>query len=598
MGPQLLACEQMHAEKYREPNESFRESQNRVASALKDDDGHFRRLKQYFGDQWFMPAGRVQSAMGSLRNVTGYNCFVSETIDDSMVDGDNAIMKIATKAAATMRKGGGIGYNFGTLRPRGARITKLHSSSSGPVSMMGIFNATCLTISSSGHRRGAQMGVLPIWHPSVEEFIRCKHPPEAAMPILEALDNCEPGSEEWGKWYQALQAVMPLTGFNISLGITDDFMEALENGDREYPLRFGGKVYDVVDPQALWELVMRSTWDYADPGVLFIDTINRMNNLRYCEVIAASNPCGEQPLPPNGACLLGSYNLVKFIHQRSDGSYYFSFDQLIEATPDIVRAMDNVVDRTSYPLREQEIEAKNKRRMGLGVTGLANALEACGHPYGSQGFLQMEDNILSTIAEQTYRASMDLADEKGAFPMFDADRYCESEFLNANFDSEFIDEIHKRGVRNSHLTSIAPTGTISFTADNVSSGCEPVFAYSTNRKVKTEDGDKIVELPDYGRRVFGVDGKRAEEVTVAEHLDVLSVAANRVDSAVSKTLNVPPSTPWEDFKGIYREAWRRGVKGCTTFTPGGRKAGILTSNDEQTEAACRIDPETGRRECD
>lgn len=598
MGPTVVACDQMHAEKYRAPGESYREAGSRWAGALKDDDRHFQRLRDIHGEMRFLAAGRVQAAMGSPRAVTPYNCFVSDIIDDSMVDGDRSIMNMATKAAATMRKGGGIGYSFGTLRPRGAGIAKLQSSSSGPISMMGIYDATCLTISSSGHRRGAQMGVLPIWHPDIEEFIRAKHPPKEAEPILEALDASEPGSEEWERWYQALQAVLPLTGFNVSVGVTDDFMEALTSGADEYPLRFGGKTYSTVNPAALWELLMRSTWDYAEPGVLFLDTINRMNNLWYCEEIFATNPCGEQPLPPNGACLLGSFNLTRYMHQRTDGSWYLSDDHLREDIPDVVRAMDNVVDRATYPLREQEIEAHSKRRMGLGVTGVANAFEAMALPYGSPGFLEMEAHVLDIIRDDTYRASVKLAEEKGSFPMFDADRYLQGEFVET-LPEDVRDGIKRHGIRNSHLTSIAPTGTISYCADYVSSGIEPVFAVHQKRKVKTATGSKEVIVEDYGHRVFGVEPRSAMEASIDDHLGVLLTAAARVDSAVSKTVNVPADTPWDDFSGIYRRAWEGGAKGCTTYQVGGRRAGILSeATEEEVESACRIDPATGRRECD
>lgn len=338
-GPQSAYSSQIHQEKYRLPNETFRDAMGRVASALKDSDAHYHAFREALLDMRFMPAGRVQAAMGSPKAVTPYNCYVSGSIPDSFVDRENdqqsSIMHRAEQAASTMRMGGGIGYDFSTLRPAGALINKLQSRSSGPLGFMPIFNEVCKATSSAGNRRGAQMGVLRVDHPDVHAFIAAKHNSDA------------------------------LTGFNISVAVTDEFMEALA-AKRPFDLRFGGSVYSTVDPVELWETLMRSTWDWAEPGVLFIDTINRMNNLWYCETIAATNPCGEQPLPPFGACLLGSFNLVRYLTKQNDGSYSFDWDQLRADIPAVVRAMDNVVDRAIYPLPEQRQEALNKRRMGLG----------------------------------------------------------------------------------------------------------------------------------------------------------------------------------------------------------------------------------------
>jgi len=559
-GPRSLFSDQLHAEKYRGPGEGFKEAMNRVASATTDGTTHFKTFRDILLDQRFMPGGRVQAAMGATKVVTPYNCYVSGTIEDSFVEGHGSIMRRATQAAQTMRMGGGIGYDFSTLRPNGAHIRKLGSKSSGPVSFMEIYDAICRCVASSGHRRGAQMGVLRIDHPDIEEFIHAK------------------------------QNEHHLTGFNISVGITDDFMECLDQG-RPFPLRFEGQTYSEVDPQALWDMLMRSTWDWAEPGVLFLDTINRMNNLWYCEKIAATNPCGEQPLPPYGACLLGSFNLAAYV---TDG--VMDRTQLFEDVAPVVRAMDNVIDRATYPLWEQEQEAKSKRRMGLGITGAANAIEALGFPYGTAGFCDELESILLDINVAAYLASTELAREKGPFKLFEAEPYLDSGFMELMPD--FVrEEILSSGIRNSHLTSIAPTGTISMTADNVSSGIEPVFAYQTQRKVNMEGGQQEVLVSDFGVEHFGVQGKRAQDVSVDEHLNVLLAATRHVDSAVSKTLNVPPTTPWDDFKQIYVKAWEGGAKGCTTYTPGGRREGILKATDDDA-AACRIDLETGRRECD
>lgn len=584
MGPKVEACEQVHAMKYRQPGETFRDAMNRVAGALQDSPAHYHAFRDILLEMRFMPAGRIQAAMGSSREVTPYNCYVSGTIPDSFTTRDNpeqsSIMDRAWEAAHTMRMGGGIGYDFSTLRPRGALIKKLSSHSSGPLSFMKIFNEVCLCTSSAGHRRGAQMGVLRVDHPDILEFISAKHDNET------------------------------LTGFNISVGVTDEFMEALARKGT-FQLRFGGELYREIDAEELWERLMQSTWDWAEPGVLFIDTINKTNNLYYCETIAATNPCGEQPLPPFGACLLGSFNLVKYLTRRVipfDGptrggsiGYSFDFDQLAEDIPHVVRALDNVVDRARYPLPQQEREAKSKRRMGLGVTALANCAEVMGMPYGSPAFLAFEERLLSFIANQAYRASAQLASEKGAFELYDEERYLASAYVN-RLDGETRELIRRHGVRNSHLTSIAPTGTISFAADNVSGGIEPMFSEWTQRPVNTPDGQMIVDIQDYAAREHGVIGKACDEVTAEEHVSVLTTAARWVDSAVSKTINMDGRMPWTEFKDIYRRAWEGGAKGCTTFNKDGRRFALLTSSggtkaQSQEPSQCTIDPETGRREC-
>lgn len=600
-GPQVPYSQELHAQKYRGEGESFREAMNRIAAALKDDDQHFADFRDALLNMRFLPAGRIQSAMGSTRQVTPYNCFVSGTIDDSFVDGEGSIMVRAAEAAATMRMGGGIGYDFSTLRPRGDLIRKLHSHSSGPISFMHIFDSICKCIASSGHRRGAQMGVMRVDHPDIEEFIRAKQPGKDVQPLWDLVAGLPDGPEK-SQLIQSLQSTLKLTGFNISVAVTDEFMECVQTG-KPFPLTFGGRVYREVDARALWEQIMRGTWDWAEPGVLFIDTINRMNNLWYCETIAATNPCGEQPLPPYGACLLGSFNLVKYIYKDGSGRYAFDWDQYREDIPNVVRAMDNVVDRAIYPLPQQKAEAKNKRRMGLGITGLANAGEALGYEYGSPEFLAFEAQVLDTLRDEAYLASAHIAKVKGSFPLFDKDKYLQGQFIKT-LREDVRDAIAKYGIRNSHLTSIAPTGTISLCADNVSSGIEPVFAYSFDRTVQEFNGPRVETVHDYGARVFGVRGKTASRVTVEEHVAVLTTAARRVDSAVSKTCNVPSDISWEDFKNVYVRAWEGGAKGCTTFRLGGKRSGVLVAKDDGGEAAeepasqCRIDPVTGRRECE
>lgn len=575
-GPTLPISEKIHAEKYRGKGESFYDAMTRVANALKDDDTHFDNFRTILLNQRFLPAGRVQSAMGAPRTVTPYNCFVSATIEDDL----EGIMAAAGRAAQTMKLGGGIGYDFSTLRPSGSHITSLDSSSSGPISFMGIFDATCKTIASAGNRRGAQMGVLRVDHPDIEEFIRAKNNGDT------------------------------LTQFNISVGVTDEFMEAVK-ADTNFELRFEGKVYKIVSARALWDEIMRSTWDWAEPGILFIDRINRKNNLHYCETIAATNPCGEQPLPPNGACLLGSFNLTKYIVEH-DGKYVFNMNMLKNDIPHVVRAMDNVVDRATYPLREQEGEAISKRRMGLGVTGVANAIEALGFPYGSDDFVRILEEIMGTIRDGAYRASIELAKEKGPFPLFS------QEFLGSEFAKtlpvDIRTDIAKHGIRNSHLLSVAPTGTISLSADNVSSGIEPVFSVEYDRTIQEPTGPNVYKVVDYGYSTFGINPKTTAELSVFDHVKVLNVASRYVDSACSKTCNVGDNVTWEEFKQVYLDAYEGGASGCTTFRASGKRYGILNaSNTEKvTEdpvieenqdfveegGACYFDVETGLRKCE
>ena len=565
IGPETDIAQWMHAWKYRSPGESFGEYGNRVASALQDSPEHFRQTRAILRDQRFLPGGRIQSAMGALRQSTPYNCFVMETINDDM----SSILGVFGDSVETMRRGGGVGYDFSNLRPWGDRIKTLDSIASGPVSFMGIYDAGCKTVSSAGHRRGAQMGVLRVDHPDIERFINAK------------------------------QNSTNLTAFNISIAITDEFMRAVEEGT-DFTLRFEGEDRGSVDARALWESIMRSTWEWAEPGVIFIDTVNRLNNLWYCETIAATNPCGEHPLPPNGACLLGSFNLAKYVGTYASGKRHFDWAQFEADIPPIVRAMDNVVDRARYPLMAQEQEASSKRRMGLGVTGLATAGEALNHPYGSEGFLKFEARVLSKLRDAAYSASIELAKEKGPFPLYDRGEYMRSKFIET-LPTAIRQEMYEHGIRNSHLTSIAPTGTISITADNVSSGIEPVFSHRYDRTIQVEGGERVVAVEDYGQRVFGTHSKIATDCTADDHLGVLLTAQKYVDSACSKTCNVDPDMPWSEFKDIYMKAWKGGAKGITTFNPSGKRFGVLQAPDEpsvEEPLACYIDPDTGERSCE
>lgn len=894
-GPQSIFSQHLHASKYRSRGEDFRESINRQASVLSDSSEHFEALQEILLDMRFLPGGRIQAGAGSPRTVTLTNCFMSGNIEDSFVDGPGSIMERATQAAQTMRMGGGIGYNFSTLRPKGDLIKGVMSHTDGPLAFLPIFNAICQATSSAGNRRGAQMGIMRIDHPDIEEFIHAKRNSEA------------------------------LNGFNLSVAVTDQFMQHLETGD-PFPLKFNGATYGCVNPRTLWDTLMRSAWDWSEPGVFFIDTANRMNNLYYCEETVGCNPslrgdelvytslgiakikdlegktfecqgpsgewhkseciktgtdkrlmrltfsggrhidctpdhkwpverksgtymrvradeleagdfilrnrneklsfcndpsyiyedglvagiifgdgwfgtrnddgryylgietqdkmiadkvatyfkantamrgnlysvqvckseivkgfldkvqiidkidipktvwdkssdfthgfidgyfgtdgcfqdmqftltckseqplrsmqrllgfmgvdsglsggqveqpsfpngkkydrvyfrynlrgkrasfdnvispfrsnvpaakvlsrtnrldiksieylddtadtwdirmfgdehvfptsycatgnCGEQPLPQFGACLLGSFNLVKYISEYS-GQYYFNHDRFIDDIPVIVRAMDKVTDISKYPLEEQRVEALSKRRMGLGITALANTLETIGFQYGDFDFLRAQSEIMSILRDVSYEASSDLAEEKGAFPLFKED-YLEGQFIKT-LPNHLQEKIANQGIRNSHLLSVAPTGTISLTADNVSSGIEPVISHSLSRKVKLPEGEVEVELEDYAYRVFGTRGKLASQVTAQEHIDVLATASYYVDSAVSKTCNVNGSIPWTDFKQLFIDAWKSGCKGCTVFNEDGKRAGIFKKTNEKE--ACYIDQETGRKEC-
>lgn len=557
-GPTLAVSEETHAARYRAKGETYYDMACRLAGALCDGEDHRRELKRIILGQKFLFAGRIQRGIGSPDDVTAMNCYVSGTIPDSCI----GIMERAKDAMLTMRMGGGIGYDFSTIRPRGALIKTLGSGASGPVSFMSIFDAVCATVASAGNRRGAQMGVLRVDHPDIEEYVSAK------------------------------QSQYALTGFNMSVGVTDDFMFSVRNGG-QFQLQFEGQPYRMIDARMLWDKIMRSTWDWAEPGVLFLDRINDENNLKYCETIAATNPCGEQPLPPYGACLLGSWNLVKYIVWQN-GHWVFDIESFKADIPPIVRAMDNVIDRTSYPLPEHKKEQQTKRRMGIGVTGVANALEICGHPYASLAFIGDLTAILETLRNESYRASVALAREKKPFPLFEAE-YLKSPFI-CRLPEDIQEDIAHSGIRNSHLLSIAPTGTISLTADNISSGIEPVFAHQYDRTILEETGPRVERVTDYAFREYGVKGKMADELEAEDHVRVLVASQPYIDSAISKTCNVGDDVSWERFKELYMMAWLGNAKGCTTFRKSGKKMGILKADD--APKACTIDPVTGKKTCD
>ncbi|KAB2939822.1 MAG: adenosylcobalamin-dependent ribonucleoside-diphosphate reductase [Hyphomicrobium sp.] len=501
-----------------------------------------KRFHDAIADLGFLPAGRILAGAGTGRAVTLFNCFVLGKIEDSL----DAIFAGVKDAALTMQQGGGIGHDFSTLRPKGARVASIGADASGPVSFMEVWDAMCRTIMSAGSRRGAMMATLRCDHPDIEAFIDAKADPAR------------------------------LRNFNLSVLVTDEFLAAVR-ADRAWDLKFGGKVYRTLPARALWERIMRSTYDYAEPGVVFIDRVNARNNLNYCEEIHATNPCGEQPLPPFGACLLGSINLARLIEHPFTGGARLDVGKLKERVKIAVRFLDDVIDISNYPLSEQRKEAQSKRRIGLGITGLADALIFSGIRYGTPEAAKLAGSWMSIIQNAAYAASAELAAEKGAFPLFDAERFLASPNVAA-LDKGVREAIRRHGIRNGCLTSIAPTGTISLLAGNVSSGVEPVFDYRYSRRVLARDGTAHTQtIEDYAhaqfRRQFGTKTPlpdtfvRAGDLTPAEHLAMQAALQPFVDSAISKTINCPEDISFEDFKNVYLEAYALGLKGCTTYRP-------------------------------
>ncbi|MDQ7069559.1 MAG: adenosylcobalamin-dependent ribonucleoside-diphosphate reductase [Rhodobacterales bacterium] len=510
----------------------------------------------------FLPAGRITAGAGTARKVTMFNCFVMGTIPDSI----SGIFRQLEEAALTMQQGGGIGYDFSTLRPKGAGVKGVAADASGPLSFMDVWDAMCRTIMSAGSRRGAMMAVMRCDHPDIEQFITAKSDPAR------------------------------LRMFNMSVLITDDFMEAVK-ADGPWDLTFGGKIFHTVQARDLWNRIMRSTYDQAEPGVIFIDRINDANNLGYCEDIAATNPCGEQPLPPYGACLLGSINLARLVRDPFGAEAGIDIKALTDLVAVAVRMMDNVIDVSKFPLEAQAREAAAKRRIGLGVTGLADALLMVGERYGSDEAARQTEQWLHAIARAAYLASVGLAREKGAFPLFDAEPYLASGTMRA-MDSDVRDLIREHGIRNALLTSIAPTGTISLYAGNVSSGIEPVFAYAYTRKVLQRDGSRVEEeVVDYAVQLWRdqlgdtplpdhfVD---AQTLAPADHVKMQAAAQKWVDSSISKTINCPENISFDEFQDVYMQAWDSGCKGCTTYRPNAVTGSILTVS-EGTEKAPEID---------
>ena len=581
LAPQQIS-EEVLLEKYGKGNEkTILDVNQRVARALaaceapdqqKQWEAKFLQALQ----SGFLPAGRIQSAAGTTLAATLINCFV-QPVGDSIAhieDGHPGIYTALTEAAETMRRGGGVGYDFSRIRPHGAWVGSTQSSASGPVSYMRVFDRSCETVESAGARRGAQMGVLRCDHPDIEEFIHAK-------------DSGD------------------LSNFNISVGVTDQFMLAVEaDGEVElthkavpsadfkaagaYQREDGQWVYRKVRAHELWDQIMRSTYDHAEPGILFLDRMNRDNNLNYCETIEATNPCAEQPLPPYGCCCLGSINLTRFVtapFTEQAAFDYAAFGRVIDTS---VRMLDDVLDATHWPLEQQQAEAAAKRRVGLGFTGLGDALIMLRQRYDTVPARDIATKISEFMRDRSYLASVELAKERGAFPLFNADMYLSGGNFASRLPPEVKEQIRKHGIRNSHLLSIAPTGTISLAfADNASNGIEPPFSWVYTRKKRMADGTfKEYAVEDYAWRYYkflGGDTAKlpdyfvtALEISAQAHKDMVAAVAPYVDTSISKTVNVPEDYPYADFEDLYMAAWKAGLKGLATYRPNAVLGSVLS----------------------
>ena len=549
-------------------DKTIEDTMRRVAVALAKPENKRQewadRFYKVMADFHFLPAGRILAGAGSNRKVTLFNCFVMGNIPDDMA----GIFDSLKEAAITMQHGGGIGYDFSTLRPQGAPVRGVGADASGPLSFMDVWDSMCRTIMSAGSRRGAMMATMRCDHPDIELFIDAKRDPAR------------------------------LRMFNLSVLVTDAFVQAI-NEDGDWPLRFDGKTYKTVRARGLWQKIMRATYDYAEPGVVFIDRINARNNLHYCEAITATNPCGEQPLPPYGACDLGSINLARFVERPFQDDARLDMDALERVIPVAVRMLDNVIDVTSFPLQEQHGEAQGKRRIGLGVTGLADALIMCRTRYGSSEAVRLTEQWLSAIRRSAYGASISLAEEKGPFPLFDAEPFLEGDTIRS-LDKQLRGSIAAHGIRNALVTSIAPTGTISLLAGNVSSGIEPVFSHEYTRQIRKPDGSQRDEaVTDYAYGVFrqhyGDDAALpdyfvdAQQLQPGDHIVMQAAAQKYIDSSISKTVNVPAETPFDSFAALYLQAYETGCKGCTTYRPNDVTGSVLSVAEPEPEETAAPD---------
>jgi ribonucleoside-diphosphate reductase alpha chain len=598
--PQAISAEVLRDKYAKGDEKTIDDVRRRVAHALAQAEPEDRRAhwEQRFAEALhagFIPAGRIQSAAGTGLQATLINCFVQPVGDSirEVEDGHPGIYVALAEAAETMRRGGGVGYDFSRIRPAGAWVAATQSHASGPVSYMRVFDRSCETVESAGSRRGAQMGVLRCDHPDIEAFIHAK-------------DHGD------------------LKNFNVSVGVTDAFMHAVQEGAEielvhraepspalkaagAYPRDDGQWVYRKLPARVLWDQIMRSTYDHAEPGVLFLDAINRDNNLAYCESISSTNPCGEQPLPSYGCCCLGSIDLTRFVRRPFEANATFDEAGFTALVRSAVRMLDNVLDVSLWPLPQQRDEAVSKRRVGLGFTGLGDALVMLGLRYDTEAARAKAAQIARTMRDAAYDASVDLAAERGPFPLFNANLYLAGARFASRLPAALKERIRAHGLRNSHLLSIAPTGTISLAfADNASNGIEPAYSWTYTRKKRDPDG-RLVEhvVEDHAWRLYrhlkGSDAPLTDafvtalEMSAQAHAQMVAAVAPFIDTAISKTVNVPADYPYADFEQLYQQAWSLGLKGLATYRLNAVLGSVLSAQPAPLTVALNVDGSDANR---